>query len=154
MGVNMDSCSDDYLLEKWHKYIGVKPYKNDSLNIDVLNKKMKGIIKYREFGLPSLLVDQEEARRIEDLVNWSNKWNNYNEVKEILYFISIMNSKGFKFDPWLPSQLVDIYREWAGDPGKINFQSYRHLHSSVKREIDEWLEIISVNRDYKLSSLI
>lgn len=160
MGVNLDSCSADYLLEKWHKYIGTRPYSNDSLNIDILNEEMKDVRKYRAVGTTPLGLDREDIRRIEELVNWSNKWGNYHEVKEILYFITIINSKGFTNDPdfrdvcWLPSQLVDTYREWAGDPEKINFQSYRHLHSIVKREISEWLSETNVSRDYKLSSLI
>lgn len=160
MGVNMDGCSADYILEKWHKYIGVDPYKNETLDIDVLNEEMKNIRKYKFRsglwqGLPCG-IGREDVRRMEALLEWSNKWGNYHEIKEILYFITIVNSKGFTPDEicWTPSQLIETFSEWIGNPEKINFQSYRHLHSNVEREIKEWLATTSVNRDYKLCSLI
>ncbi len=165
MGVNMDGCSADYILEKWHKYIGVDPYKNDSLNIDILNEDMIDVRKAKSSIFASNLmrslpcgIGREDVRRMEALLEWSNKWGNYHEVKEILYFITIVNSKGFTTDPdeicWLPSQLVELFTEWIGNPKKINFQSYRHLHSNVEREIKEWLELTNINRDYKLSLLV
>lgn len=80
MGVNMSGCSSDYILEKWHKYIGVTPYKNDSLNIDILNEDMMDVRKCRSFGTLPLGVGREDIRRMEALLEWSVKWGNYHEA--------------------------------------------------------------------------
>lgn len=156
MDINMDGCSHDYLLKKWDKYIGVKPYTNDSLDITYIREEMRDIRKYRTLGTTPLGLDREDIRRIESLSNWSDKWISYHCVKEILYFISVVNSKGFYIDDncWSPSQLVDIFREWVGDPEDINKEPYKHLHSNLEREVNMWLKETANNRDYKLCSLI
>lgn len=164
MGVNLDGCNAEYLLEKWNKYIGIKThYSNDSLNVDYLEEDMKEIRKCKCSNnhfiktLP-IGIGQEDADRIEFLLDWSKKWSDYDKVKEILYFLLIINSKGFTKDPsdycWTPSGLIETFREWIGNPEEINKEEYKALHHNVKREINEWLETVSVNRDYKLSSLI
>lgn len=167
MGVNLDGCDAGYILEKWDKFIGIKltnRYLNDSLNVNCLEEDMKEIRKCKysnnlfiKTTLP-IGIGKEDADRIEFLLEWSKKWSDYDKVKEILYFLLIINSKGFTKDPsdycWTPSELVETFREWIGNPEEINKEEYKSLHHNVRREVNEWLETISVNRDYKLNILV
>lgn len=157
MGVNLDGCDADYILEKWDKFIGIKPYSNDGVSIEYMEEELRDIKKFG--GMVG--VGREDIRQINYLIGWSKKWKDYDKVKEILYFLLLINSKSFEKDSgitkhhyWTPSGLVETFSEWIGNPEEINKEEYKSLHHNVKREIDEWLESTSINRDYKLNMLV
>lgn len=140
--VKIEDQNVDYILEKWNKYIGVEPIKNDNL--------------------PSANdISKNYPLRSGDLVRWFNRWGkngNYDKVKEILNFILITNTKFFSRDDrynWTPSELIEIFKNHIGDPEKINTDKYQFLHELVMRSVhDEWLYSDRVNRDYKLCLLV
>ena len=159
MGVDVMYCSPDYILEKWDKYIGFRALDNEGLSIQDLNATLEDDRKYH--GMVGF--SRQDKYIVESLLEWNKKWTknhqkDYNEVKEALYFIFLINTKGFTTDPevkcWRPSGIVNTFEEYIGSKDRISKESYTHLHENLKREIGYWLETIPVNRDYKLCSLI
>jgi len=156
MDNNIHSNSPDYLLEKWDKYIGVTPIPDESINYDIIkNRTLKTLDGNTELVLNTWIFTWDD--RISSPIN--GFW--YNKVKEILKFISILNtrpltvsSKVYIDSCWSPGEIIEEFRLHIGDPNKINKEPYRHLHTLVKDKIDEWLEYKVNKRDYKLCALV
>jgi hypothetical protein len=156
-----------YILEKWNNYIGVKHFdirKNDSLQIVELQKSL---LELKEKSGHICGFDKTDKLIAEYLIKWSGIWSDYDEVKEILYFIFLVNtrsllandgSRGVKSNQydkyWTPTGLTNLFNEWIGDPEKINTDSYNCLHPLVRDAVKKWLEVVPVKRDYILCSLI
>ncbi len=143
---SMDSKLEDhnacYLLEKWNNYIGVKPTKELTINVEQV------------YTNPQLYNAH--------LVTWIKRWfdaNSFDDVKHIINFILIINSKSFhnigdNTKVWVPSQLIDIFEDNIGDSNLINGHEYKGLHRIVEAQVDKWLKYDdTINRDYQLSIL-
>jgi hypothetical protein len=139
----MEDHSSDYILEKWDKYIGVMPVKNDSL-------------PNKEYIISNSYIDYE-------LKKWINRWgknDEYDGVKEILHFIMIINGGTFitkiKHDYnrlyWTPSKLVDAIKKVIPNVNDINEYPYNNLHGILKIQVNEWLE--EERRDFNLCQLL
>jgi hypothetical protein len=124
----------DYILEKWEKYIGTKPKENENLDWSVLS------------ALDRINFDDNR----DFLIKWRYKWglSNYTKIKEILYFISIINKKGLYLHT--PSGIIDIYTKLIGDPNLINKYEYKHLHVLVEESFNRWKDTLVNNREFKL----
>jgi hypothetical protein len=151
--IGIDSCSSDYILEKWNKFIGVKPYSNDGVSVEYLEEDMRDLKKYNGCVVG---MGREDIHRVESLLDWSKKWGDYDKVKEILHFILLLDSKEFISgrNLALPSELVSLFEDWIGNPEEINKEEYTHIHTNTIKDINEWLENTDINRDYKLSILV
>ena len=127
----------DYIKEKWNKYIGFKPN-----------------------GLE--LYPQDDKT-----VTWLKKWNvsneDWEELKEVVNFIRIVNTKSFvvsggnenrRFKQWSPSVLIEEFERLIGDKQKISNTEKHGLHPLVEKEIEYWLWQTDNKRDYNLNLLI
>lgn len=139
-----------YIMEKWDKYIGVKPKESD---IDFSKV---------EFDYPIIGLW---------VAKWRVKESELNRMKPILTLIVKVNQKhfftrGFKADVndpsnhikpdsvWLLSDLVDLFEEVIGDSNDINKELYNNLHPNVVKVIDSWMKHKKVIRDYNLELLV
>ena len=63
-GINLDSSNGEYLLEKWNKFIGVKPYSVEHLSLVYLKEDYEEFKKYKSkaysWGHVSLPVGVEK----------------------------------------------------------------------------------------------
>jgi hypothetical protein len=146
--MNMPLLGSDatYILEKWEKYIGMTPIKNDALCISELLKTQKLFTEHK-------IKRDATYDKIEVLILWHHRWKDeYDEVKEILYFLLVINSN--EYPKWTPRRLRDEFIKMLGDPEKINDYPYNFLHDLVKQQIQNWLNIPLINRDYNLCLLI
>jgi hypothetical protein len=141
MNLPLRNHSADYILEKWEKYIGVKPKKIKLPTVNAINKNKHF---YNE-----------------ELTLWIGLWHRkteYDDVKEIINFILLVNSRFFPEDEhhrrWSPTELVSAFRDNVGDPNLINNEPYNHLHALIIRKVDSWLEDKEIYRDYKLNILV
>ncbi len=141
MGMSLEDHSSDYILEKWGKYIGVKPIPLDLPTVEMI---LSNRHRYSVF-----------------LVKWIERWhrrNEYDDVKEIINYILLLNTKFFPKDEhnkrWNVSDLVKSFSDTIGDPNLINKDSYNHLHALVIRKVDEWLDDKEIKRDYNLNAII
>jgi hypothetical protein len=143
MDSKLEDHNAEYILEKWNKYIGVKPIKNDNLPT-------------KEYIISNGFIDKR-------IKIWVDRWsrnNEYDEVKEILHFITIVNSRTFSSiikekNPdlyWTPSELLNEIRKVIPNVNEINKEAYTHLHEILKMHINEWLE--EERRDFNLCQLI
>jgi hypothetical protein len=126
-----------YISEKWDKYIGFEPNK---LELYPSNPQ---------------------------ITKWLKIWNvsneDWEELKEIVTFIQIINMKALTlpggndsniFAQWSPSELLDEFERFIGDKNKINKDEYKGLHELVDREIGYWLWQTDNKRDYNLNLLV
>lgn len=126
-----------YILEKWNKYIGVKPNKLELYSSN------------------------------EQTIKWLKTWNvnneDWEELKEIVTFIQVVNmkalvvsggNKGNKFIQWSPSELLDEFERLIGDKNKISKDEYKGLHELIEKEIEYWLWQTDNKRDYNLNLLV
>ena len=157
-GVLTANCSPDYIIEKWNRYIGVVPIKNDK--IPSFSDIMENRHLYSE--TLKLWIDTWKVK------NWkvsiksadhNDESYHYDNLKEILNFILIVNSKGFSNDidyvNWIPSELIETFEKHIGSVKGINDDKYQNLHEVIMRKIhDEWLSSDQVYRDYKLCLLV
>lgn len=159
MGFNID-CTGDYIIEKWDKFIGVKPFDNESLSFKELSSY---ISTYKKYNGCIVGVDKEDIRIANNMIEWYIKWGTrFDYPKEILYFILLLNRRplvvknGDKLSSinWTPSEIIELFKEKIGDVEKINKQTYNHTHQILKLEIKNWLEETSNKRDYKLNLLV
>lgn len=155
MDCNPLDVDASYILEKWNKYIGIKVQKYDQIDVDKLKKELS-----LKFVVGRTKTD---VKIYKALVEWSEKWGieEYNQVKEILNFILIVNTKGFRYKHYLNEQnlfwdldeLVSVFNQHFGSTGNINTEKYDHLHVILKEEVSSWLEMKLVNRQYKIMLL-
>jgi hypothetical protein len=134
-----------YIMEKWDKYIGVKPSSDITFN-------KEGVI------------DQ-----------WIKRWHVSDEqvdnMKNILAFIVRVNHKhffirGLEADEndssnhikpnsvWFLSELVELFEDVVGPADDINTEFYNHLHPNVAKVITEWENSTLVRRDNNLTLLL
>ncbi len=146
MGCSLKEHSADYLLEKWNKYIGTKP-----------NAIKLPTRKY--------IIENKHLHN-DDIVEWISRWNiqtEYDQVKEILNFILLINSKYFPTEKnrkeltntWSVSDLIRAYKTTIGDPNLINNEPYSHLHALLIKSMNEWLKNdVETMRDYTLNTIV
>jgi hypothetical protein len=148
-GINLDSCSPDYLLEKWNKFIGAKPFDVEHLKLVYLKEDYKAFIKYRNGLCLPLGCTKKELSEVFDRMDWVNRWGEkgYNEVKEVIGIIQKLESKPLQV--WKISELVDLFNDYI-KLGDINEEKYNHSHNLLKREMEEWINITENKREYKL----
>ena len=142
---NMLGNDPSYIMEKWNKYIGVKPISDIVFNKEVV-------------------IDQ-----------WIKRWHVSDEqvdnMKNILMFIVRVNHKHFflrgfdadENDPsnhiktnsvWFLSDLIELFEEVVGPAEDINKELYNHLHPIVAEVITEWEESKLIRRDSNLTLLL
>lgn len=142
---NMLGNDPSYIMEKWNKYIGVKPISDIGFNKEVV-------------------IDQ-----------WIKRWHVSDEqvdnMKNILMFIVRVNHKhfflrGFDADEndlsnhiktnsvWFLSDLIELFEEVVGPAEDINTELYNHLHPIVVKVITEWEDSKLVRRDNNLTLLL
>lgn len=125
----------DYIKEKWNKYIGFTPNKLE-------------------------LYPQDDKT-----VNWLKKWNvsneDWEELKEVVNFIRVINTKSFVVSPghgrykqWSPTELVEEFEKLIGDKVKIYNLEVSELHALVEKEIEYWIWQTDNKRDYNLNLLV
>ena len=135
----------EYIMEKWNKYIGVKPSSDITFN-------KEGVIG-----------------------QWIKRWQVSDEqvdtMKNILTFIVRVNHKhffirGFEADEndpsnhikpnsvWFLSDLIELFEEVVGPAEDINTELYNHLHPIVAKVITEWEDSKLVRRDNNLTLLL
>ena len=156
--INMDSDildhDYDYIMEKWEKYIGVKPSEIDSFELNLFKRRINGIDKMeirkynKDFKYP--------------VNDWMGKWDcdakYWKNIKEIFHFICVLNTRPLiqyretKIKvAWSIEEIVCEFKKWIGDPESINTDVYKHLHYNIKSVMDKWLE--TNKREYKLMIL-
>lgn len=73
-------------------------------------------------------------------------------IKEILYFIQILNSK--PLNTWCVSELVNSFKFHIGNTEEINKNLYTGLHMVIRNEVEIWLNKKDNLRDYKLMCIL
>jgi hypothetical protein len=120
----------DYILEKWEKYIGLKPLDREVKNNGIINSYIEN---YK--------------------INNQKKWN---KIKEIIDFLSILNQRPLYFyknshnlnSIWSLEEIDKLFEEKTGiNILKINDIEYNHLHPLIKDEIYKW-KLLDVNKRY------
>ena len=126
---NLITCDPSYIKEKWDKYIGFRPKPIDVSNYEVT--------KWRE--------------------RWSVNDNNYNEIKGIINFIIRINERHFyNYSEiiWTTSDIISLFEDLVGPVEKINKDLYNHLHPSIVKIMDAWIDDTTIVRDYQLCLLV
>lgn len=127
-------CDPSYIMEKWDKYIGIKP---KNLEFMLYGQDSHEVTKWRE--------------------RWNVDDNNYNEIKGIIGFIIRINEKHFYYYSekfWITSDLITLFEELVGPVERINKDLYNHLHPSIIKIIDAWKDDTAIGRDYQLCLLV
>lgn len=114
----------DYISEKWEKYIGVYPTKNDiELSHTISHwKKLWGVE--------------------------GDKWE---KIKVIIYYLDTISEtdNGYSL-----TNIVEKFEEITGiNPNDINPKRYNHLHPVLEKLIVEWLEKPKNKREFNLMLL-
>ncbi len=131
-----------YISEKWNKYIGIKPNK--------------------------LEIYPSNTQTTKWLKTWNVSNEDWEELKEIVTFIQIVNTKVFVVSgedqsnrfisvvlgQWSPSELLNEFERLIGDKNKINKYEYKGLHVLIEKEIEYWLCKTDNKRDYNLNLLL
>ena len=131
-------CDKDYLIEKWNKYIGVKP---KEVNITY------------EYFLENKTYFHLVIRR------WFEKWDKegkyWNELLPIINFINEINL----LDPlgrfnsiMTPDDLISLFTKHIGDIEEINKQEYNSLHKLINSKVENWLN--KLKREYNLTLIL
>ena len=120
-----------YILEKWNKFIGIKPVCREVNNNDSINKWIK---------------------------KWHITQSEFDKLKEIVDFLSHLNSKPLltitKSEIWTLEELIELFKDKTGlNIEEINDVEYNHIHYNIKKVINEWKELPVNYRFYKLSQL-
>ena len=155
LGNDLDSFDSSYLLEKWTKFIGVKPYNVEHLSLVYLKEDYEEFKKYKSkvfsWGHVSLPVGVEKKDLLDvyERMDWVNKWGEkgYNEVKEIIDIISRLGEKGI-YD-WTVQEIIGLFSDYVKIE-QVSKEPYNHLHTLVKREMDKWINTVENKRDYNL----
>lgn len=101
---------------------------------------------YKYIGIPLKITE----KKTETYLEWSKIWGEDEQVNSIMNYLlgvttkllptSLMKRLSRKRH-WLvsvpPSDLLDTFREFVGDPNKINDKRYSYVHPIVKKEIYE-----------------
>lgn len=132
-----------YIKEKWNKYIGTETISN--------------FIDTKYYHLPQLLKNESISKWVR---NWQISESDFLELKEIIYLISVLNTKAIivpivegKYRVWDLQSLIDEFSKVI-DIKKVNKDLYNHQHALVKKEIVKWLDKKENKRAYKLNLLV
>jgi len=110
--LNLPLCSQDYIYEKYNKYIGA-PIKKHG--------------RSTEIGIKTSNIYNE----------WSKNWNIKDEdIETIFLFLRELNKaqKIGSFDI-LPDELITIFEKYIGEPEKINEERYSNIHTILKDKL-------------------
>jgi len=126
----------DYIKEKWNKYIGFSPDKRQ--------------------------LYPENSETASWLKRWSITNEDWKELKEIIQFIRILNTKSLvvsggsnkRYKQWSPSDLVEEFERLIGDKSKICSIETGGLHVILEKEIEYWIWQTDNKRDYNLNLLL
>lgn len=124
-------CDPSYIKEKWDKYIGFRP---NERNVELSQDPMTDWI-----------------------VKWKVDIKQYDELKEIIDFIIRINERHFynySERHWVTSDLISLFEDLVGPVEKINKDLYNHLHPSIVKIMDAWIDDTAIGRDYQLCLLV
>jgi hypothetical protein len=130
-----DFAEPTYIMEKWEKYIGVIP-------------------KSKDLSYYSIIFIPPSADKTNDSIarDWISKWRvdekTYNEIKEILYFIILLNNKHLRL--WTPSDIIELFNDNIGYFCNIKNELAGTLHPLVEDRMENWLNNKRIRRDYNL----
>ena len=121
----------DYILEKWNKFISIKPVGREVNNNTSINKWIE---------------------------KWYITQSEWDKLKEIVDFLSHLNSKPLltitKSEIWTLEELIELFKDKTGlNIEEINDVEYNHIHDNIKKVINKWKELPVNDRFYKLSQL-
>jgi hypothetical protein len=138
MNKDISMSSSDYIIEKWNCYIGVKPKINNLLSYKKLNEK-------NNLNEMDIFIKNKINNRV-------NRWgeSDYNKIKEIFYFICIINYKSFNNDEymWLPMNLITEFKKNIGNPNLIKDEiDIGGIHPLIINEINYWYDYTEVKKD-------
>lgn len=118
--------SPDYIMEKWDSYISKTPKSKDIRFDNSINKWVE---------------------------TWKIKQKTWNEMKEIVKFLSLLNSKSLS--EWTLSEILDLFTEITSlSVEDINSNYYNGLHAIVYSEMVKWLNFEVNKRHYKLIQIL
>lgn len=120
--------SPDYIMEKWNKYIGIRPIK-----------------KY-----PIEIVERTEYSFFNNMEDWISIWTpdlDFIPI-EIIVFLSKLNNKSI--GAWRVSSLVDAFEESTGIKISDISNSYDNLHKLLVDFMEDWINHPVILRDYNL----
>jgi hypothetical protein len=137
MGNSLLDNDCEYIIEKWNKFIGVRPVDKDVYNNQIINKWIE---------------------------KWKVKQYQWDELKEVVDFLSILQSRplytevqtwrNVNFNMWNLEELIDLFNNKTGlNINDIHNSKYYHIHDNIKEIINEWLERPVNIRTYKLLQL-
>lgn len=155
--INMDQdfMNNDptYIMEKWDKYIGFKPIDKNLISYKTLSNI--NIEDIYSLELSEMEYGKEDIKLKKWLVKWNVKEETYNEIKEIINFIILINRKKFRVNNrWLTSDLIILFEENIGSFEDINKNNGGTLHTIIENFMIDWLNDTQVKRDYNLSLLV
>lgn len=139
MDMKILDCDKSYLIEKWDKYIGLKP---------------KSIITY-EYFIENKTYFHLVIRRWFD--RWDKDGDSWVDVSPIINFINEINLLDpiGKFDKIMtPEDLINLFTKHIGDINKINKVEYNSLHQSIKTNyiVNRWKN--KLKREYNLTLIL
>lgn len=138
-GADILNHNDEYILEKWDKYIGIYNFKDIYFDLETDLIGLNISIPKEKVNIPSKMIE------------WKELWGEerYKNVKNILYYILVTKVYGL-----LPSVMVENFEKIVGNVDDINKYPGPRLHALVEMEIDRILKINKYKRDYELNILL
>lgn len=137
MDMKILDCDKNYLVEKWDKYIGLKP---------------KSIITY-EYFTENKTYFHLVIRRWFD--RWDKDGDSWVDVSPIINFINEINLLDpiGKFDKIMtPEDLINLFTKHIGDVNEINKVEYNSLHQLIKTRVNRWKD--KLKREYNLTLIL
>ena len=136
-----------YIMEKWNKYIGVKPTIENTLILNNINPINKWIERWH--------VSDEQVESMRNILTFILKVNHKHFF--IRGFEADENDPSNHIKPnsvWFLSDLIELFEEVVGPAEDINTELYNHLHPIVAEVITEWENSKLVRRDSNLTLLL
>lgn len=138
MDIKVLDCDKDYLIEKWDKYIGIKPKEvNMTYEFFLENKSYFHLVIRKWFN------------------TWDKKGENWYEVLPIINFINeinLLDPSGRFNDIMTPEDLMSLFTKHIGNLEEINKREYNCLHRLVKQKVETWT--MKLKREYNLALII
>jgi hypothetical protein len=118
--------SPDYIMEKWNSYIGKIPENKNIIFDDSINEWIK---------------------------DWKINKKTWNEMKEIVKFLSLLNNKPIL--EWSFSEILDLFKQITGLSFEdINSNYQNGLHPIIYKQMVIWLNYKVNKRHYKLIQIL
>ena len=137
----------EYIMEKWDKYIGVKPTIENTLILNNINPINKWIERWH--------VSDEQVESMRNILTFILKVNHKHFF--IRGFDADENDPSNHIKPnsvWFLSDLIELFEEVVGPAEDINKELYNHLHPNVAEVITDWENSKLVRRDNNLTLLL